>query len=344
MLATTVESRAELRPAIDPTEMVERDLPLTIMRAIARAMAWRDGGFAALGKKERCMLVEIIRCISKDRPSHEIYIRRNTLALRLDYSLATVTRLLARLEELGWIARDQVKSRVEGFQVGSISLTNLAVTWLGFESHPPKAQRRSSVIDACSNSIEEKKEQSCKRQLLQADGHVDNSTRGGKAPTRVKLPASIAWLAEYMSPFGVCKLMKDARGKGLLLEDVTSQCADQIRASRNRFAYIRSLLGLDRDWRFIAAEKEKQDIEAKTMLRAKCELAVDMEALDGRSFLGEDGLVRKVVGRVAMLYTPEEAAKALGLSRGCRPIGEAFVRALREGRIIAWQPSVGCLP
>lgn len=339
MQTTTVEGKAELCQPAHAAEPAEKDLPLTIMRAITRAMAWRDGGFALLEKKDRNMLVEILRCVTKDRPAEEVFVRRDTLAIRLDYSLATVTRLLARLEDQGWILRSQVKSRVEGFQVGAIALTTSAVSWLGFDLPSLKAQRHAPMSDAYRDSIE-KKEQSIQRQLPQTDSPVDNSKNAeAKMPAGVRLPQPLEWLAKHMTPFGVCKLMKCAREKGIRLEDVTSLCGEQIRAATNGFAYVYALLAQDKDWKFIANEKAIATKQKAEAVQLKADLNYALKALDGRSFLGADGFVRKVSGSVALLYTPAEAAKAIGATVGSRPVGEQFLRALEEGALKPWMAS-----
>jgi hypothetical protein len=278
------------------------------------------------------MLVEILRCLSKESPEQEMFVRRETLAIRLGCSLPTITRTLARLESQGWINRDQVKSRIRGFQVGSIALTKKAIMWLGFEPSAQKAQRCSPVIDACSSF----QKQSLQRQLQPAAGSVDKPSKSTTAVGAVRLPQSLAWLTEHISPFGVCKLMKVAREKGLLLEDVTTPCATQIQQAKNGFAYIRKLLGIDRDWHSQRQEADAAVLQATAISVKKAALEERVKNIENQAYLGHDGFVRKVQRGVAVLYDLKEASALLGRNRGVCPIGESFFDAIQDGRLTPW--------
>lgn len=308
----------------------ERDLPQVIVRAIARVMTFRGGFFSRLDRSDRCALIEVVRCISKDRPRDPVFIRRDTLAVRLDCSLATVTRTLARLEELGWIVRDQVKSRIRGFQVGSICLSDEAFKLLGFDTQ--EALRQSPMTDACSISFK----QSLKRQ----PEHVGPSDfPRAKVPAKqgtASLPSSLSWLLSGMTPWAVCKLMSIARSRGVMLEVVTNQCQKQIQAAQNMFAYVKTLLKQDKDWAYIAQQSSTNQ-EAETQKADEHRKWEEQKsALEGKSFIGGDGVVRRVSEGAVTLFSLEEACKPLGMSQGSRPITEAFVQAISDGRLVGW--------
>jgi hypothetical protein len=328
MLATAVDGKAEPCLSQNSDALTERDLPLTISRAITRAMTWRDGQFATLGLAERGMLVEVLRCVPRKQPEEGAFIRRDTLAVRLACSVATVTRILARLEELGWILRDQIKSRARGFQVGSIALTKAAAEWLGLYLPLPTAQRHAPVIDACSSPI-----QSLQRQLPCPASSDDKSSQT-QPGLLGRLPEALRWLAQKVSPFGIFKLMGLARRRGVQLETVTTQCRDQIAAANNGYAYIRGLLAVDKDWSYLAAQDaSKAAAEAKAAeLRATVSHAVD--ALEGQDFIRPDGLVCKVRAGWVSVYTPDEAARSVGVAIGCRPVDSAFVDEVERGEVV----------
>lgn len=331
MLATTFEGRAEPCLSQNPDDSSERDLPLTISRAISRAMTWRDGEFAQLSLAERGMLVEVLRCVSRKQPEKGAFIRRDTLAIRLACSVATVTRVLARLEELGWILRDQVKSRVRGFQVGSIALTKAASTWLGLHLPSPIAQRQAPVSDACRTPL-----QSLQRQLPQAASPVDESTSKPHDTDAARLPEALRWLVEKVTPFGIFKLMGLARQRGLLLEAVTQQCQAQIRSAHNGFAYIQGLLALDKDWAYIAQTQAEKAAAVGEGAQVRDQLAEFAKSLEGRDFVRADGAVCKVRAGWVTVFAAADAISRIAAPMGSRPIDAAFVQGIESGELRSW--------
>jgi len=362
------------------------DLPLSLMRAISRALLWRDGEFSALAERDRLVLAEILRCIPKASPTEPVFVRRNTLAVRLDISLATLTRGMARLQDLGWIVRDQVKSRIRGFQVGSVALTSLAAERLGFGDTHPQAQRCAPLSDACSYS-KENTEQSLERHPAQAPGPVverrlecvvqpitattaeensalevvcavtpaaieltetakldqpdDSVSRASSSKPRIRLPEPLAWLADHMTPAGVCLLMKEARDRGMRLEDVVSQCAEHVRKASNAFAYVRRLLAGDRDWSGAAKQSKEAAEQQAAAARTRLQFESELQALEGACFVGKDGFVRKVMRGMAVFFTPAEARLKVGTSSGARAVSQEFLCAVRDGLLMPWNPESG---
>lgn len=174
---------------------------------------------------------------------------------------------------------------------------------------------------------------------------ADAAASAQRAPHRIALPEPLRWLASHMSAVRVCWLMRQARVRGVLLEDLAEVCRHQIAAAQNAFAYIRALLERDRDWAFArrdhhaqqaaAAEAEERS-EGENGEQAR--LAQRLQHLMGRNFLGEDGLVRRVGAGFAEVFTVPEAAKALGRPLGSRPLSAGFVKALDDGRLQPWSP------
>jgi hypothetical protein len=149
-----------------------------------------------------------------------------------------------------------------------------------------------------------------------------------------------------MSAVRVCWLMRQARVRGVLLEDLAEVCRQQIAAAQNAFAYIRALLERDRDWAFARRDHHAQQAAAaEAEARREGEngeqgrLAQRLQHLVGRNFLGEDGLVRRVGAGFAEVFTVLEAAKPLGRPLGSRPLSAGFLTALDDGRLQPWSPA-----
>lgn len=309
----------------------ERDLPLPIQRACTRVQFWRAGPFEAIGPRDRAVLAEVIRCVDRRRPQQAVYVRRDTLADREGCSVPTITRALARLASLGWIVRDQVKSRIRGFQVGSVELTSEAIAWLGL-LEPSPTLRESPVIDASrSSSIQ------CIHRQPPAAGLVKKHSVKAKPG---ELPDALRWLEHTkVSRSGVFLLMGLARKRGVLLEAVVTLCREQILAARTPFAYIRDLLTLDKDWTRAAqtvlnsraAEVEAQDREAKRCVRQE-----RMAKAAGRWFLApRKRQLLRVEGDIFMTYALGQDGQP-SHTLGARPDVDVVLCAIDEGRLIAW--------
>ena len=309
----------------------ERDLPLPIQRACTRIQFWRAGPFEALGARDRAVLAEVIRCVDRKRPQQAVYVRRDTLADREGCSVPTITRALARLATLGWIVRDQVKSRIRGFQVGSVELTLEAIAWLGL-LEPSPALRESPVIDASSSfNIQ------CIHRQPPAAGAVKKEVRKAKPG---ELPSGLQWLEHAkVSRNGVFLLMGIARKRGLLLETVVGLCREQILAARMPFAYIRDLLALDKDWERAAGSlNESKASEAQEREReAACrERGVRLQNAAGQWWLAPTKRqLLRVEGDLFMTYALLEDGSA-GRAIGTRPDVDVVLRAIEEGRLVAW--------
>lgn len=150
-----------------------------------------------------------------------------------------------------------------------------------------------------------------------------------------------------MTTVRVCWLMRQARLRGVRLEDLAEVCRQQIAAAQNAFAYIRALLESDRDWAWARRDRQaQQGAAAEAEARREGEgaeqarLAQRLQELVGKSFLGNDGLVRRIGAGFAEVFTVPEAAKPLGRSLGSRPLGGGFLAALDDGRLRPWSP--GC--
>lgn len=359
-----------------PLTSPPRDFPPLIQRALAR-ISGRVGILTDLPATQRALLAEFVRSASATTPADAIRVRVASLAAALGCSSRTVARLKAELEHGGWVRRHQNISRRRGAEVADVWLTESALHALGLAGRhsapaqadaatehataalprlaPPasSSQRAPSMADAYIEFQEQPyRGHPAAPQLVQEEAllvpHAVSKTVHAPRPVhRIALPEPLRWLADHMTAVRVCWLMRQARLRGVRLEDLAEVCRQQIAAAQNAFAYIRALLERDRDWAWARRDHQAQQgaaAEAEARREGKgaeqARLAQRLQELVGKSFLGDDGLVRRIGAGFAEVFTLPEAAKALGRSLGSRPLGGGFLAALDDGRLRPWSP--GC--
>lgn len=330
----TLPPRLEL-----PAALAEKDLPATIQRACTRVQFWREGPFAALKARDRAVLAEVVRCVDRKQPALPAFVRRDSLAERESCSVPTITRALSRLAELGWLLRDQVKSRSRGFQVGSVQLTDAAIAWLGLLTPTLNDLCESPVIDASGESGNQCIHRQSTPSELLAKSPENRHSVGRKKSGAV--PDALRWLEQVrISRAGVFMLMGLARRKGLLLETVTTACRTQIEQARQPFAYVRDLLALDRDWGRVVQQQEDEAQLSARQAQAdehRVRLAARLEALEGLWFLSpaKQQLVR-AESAVFRIHEMDAQGRA-GVSLGVAPQAEAILKAIDAGRLVPWR-------
>jgi hypothetical protein len=320
--------------------MLERDLPLSIQRACTRIQFWRAGPFEGLGARDRAVLAEIVRCVDRRQPHQAVHVRRDTLAAREGCSVPTITRALARLVSLGWVKRDQVKSRVRGFQVGSVELTAEAIAWLGllepFEKAPSPPLCESPVIDASGSSGIQ-----CIHRQPPVGGSSEKHPQQPVSKAKPgEIPASLQWLVECnVSRNGVFLLMRLARQRGVLLETVATLCRQQIESARMPFAYLRDLLGRDKDWAWVAQSQVQaaaEQVDDRDREAARDAIAQRLGSLSGRWWLAPTKRqLLRVEGGVFMVYGLGDDGQC-GPLIGAQPDGAGVLGAIDAGRLVPW--------
>lgn len=276
----------------------ERDLPPIICRAMQRVTSMRDGPFADItGLRE--LLCEIVRCADRRFADRPITVHRQTLAIRLDISLATLARRLARLVDLGWLQREQSmhKARQRGFQVAKTLLTRQAINWLGFNDEPDepnKALCGSPLTHACGDSIQSLQEPTAgaltrplagdespstpkpstatSSQQPQGEVNVDLEERSRRAEAKAKgVPADLMPLLAVFEARQVFSLMGIAAktNRRGILRSIWSLNAALIEKARKPFGYVRSLILMDRDWDREAGQGACDQSSTRPSWRAK---------------------------------------------------------------------------
>lgn len=346
------------RPHEDPPQRAAR-LPARIACAIARLMTSIAPWSLQLDSAERELLARLVGLADKHNPAQPIAVGRQTLAERLRCSRATVQRLLLRLEQLGWIERDQIKSRRLGFQVGTITLSQVAVERLFDEPddrceaatqpapgqvqrHPASTTRHGDDVSGLRHALLETGIQCIHRQPrsgLVANPHVDKSAsppsprQQSTKKLMPRIPQALGFLLDVgISPTGLCALMRMAREQGQRLEDIGRAVLHGLRKAKNPFAYLRSLLTHPRDWTALAAHqqrREQAEHEAEQHRRRRANVDAWLASMEGRQVLDRaNGRILQFVGRVALVFVQQDGKH---LPQGGLPISDSTAEALMRG-------------
>lgn len=360
MDATLIARDEPLRAPVDSPPATERGkaLPLRIAQAIARLLTSAQPWAMQLGSAERDLLAKIIGLADRRQPQTPICVSRHTLAERLGVSRATIQRLLQRLQALGWIERDQIKSRRWGFQRGTIALTSQALETLFDDIEPVQAaspQNPPSPPHSSSGDVS-----TVKHALLDTEQCIHRQPQGGFSghqalsdegrtsqpcprPQRPSHQATGRWMPSIppslqgllqagISPAGVCALMREATRLGKRLEhiwDCVQCCAAK---ARNPFAYLRALIQQPRDWLALRQQRDEAALRQQQVSAEQVQQSERMRWLremDGKRLLDGQGRVLIVMGSAIQVMRPD----ASGILRpaGVWPATAERIDALRNG-------------
>jgi hypothetical protein len=238
------------------------DLPPIIQRAICRV---NDPSILQeLNPNLRWALSVLLRRVSALNGKDIFWVKRENFAKLLDASEATVYRILGSLESAGLVQRVAQKRSVEGeFTVGELKLSEGLCELLGLtrETRDEKnlyskrgLYRLSGVKDGLYSN-QENTQFSSKKQSL-ADP-LKNSI------DKRKLPDDLAVLLEHGLTYPqVYKLMGVAGKHGKRLSDVVAVCKAQLQKlyRNDLFAYLRKLIGVEKDFAYV---REREEISKK---------------------------------------------------------------------------------
>lgn len=336
---------ASAEPSPTPSSAPSPRLPDRIAHAIARLLTSIKPWALELQSAERDLLAKIIGLADRREPGQPIAVGRQTLADRLGVSRPTVQRLLSRLEQLGWIERDQVKSRRWGFQTGTINLTTQAVSRL-FDTETVAANDSegadsAQAVSATNHAYQDSGIQCLHRQPRGSLSYPQKgspgqsnewSSKNGR-PWTPRLPESLGGLVkDGISATGICKLMKEARQRGHRLDDIVQAAAEGIRKARNPFAYLRALIHQPRDWSVAMRRREEEVNQTKAesaVVKRRNEAYEWLKGVDGR-MLAEMGSNRtvSVFGRVAILHQTNPDGTRTNL--GAQPLTLEAIEVMRR--------------
>ncbi|MFN3627665.1 MAG: hypothetical protein ACK4S3_07275 [Parvibaculum sp.] len=333
-------------------------LPVRIAQAIARITLLPP---EAMGLVERQVLASVVALSDKSNPAQAIYVRRSTLSSRLGISESQIRRYLCRLQESGWLKREQFISRSKGACVGMLALSERAMQLFAVDNprrpatpaEIPADTRCANLHNALNHSPKIEK---CLRRKDAGDRpFVENSKPSENSPpdaangqarrpapsrdpeiAKRKIPEELRWLAGVMSPFGVFKLMNLAKARKTTLQTVLSVTRDAVAGARNAYAYLAGVLAEERDWglyarrRAAAIEQDRKRQEERD--KAASERSA-LASLDGRAFASpETGRVFEVLGGILSVFSSIDDWRR-GRSAGSRPATGEFLVAITSGRL-----------
>lgn len=300
--------------------------------AIARACSTLDESpvFATLPDGYLRVVARIVKKINLGHLSSPVVASRKTLAKESGKSVETVGRVIAWLEAKGLIQRQQ-KARV-GLRGSSSPIV------------PTKSLLDALLLtqDSLASVQAEKKEKILSPDEASSGVKADGSISGvpkqsfreqprngmfvkidGKA-----IPADLVWLVRQqgLKTSGVLALMKLATMAKQRLSDVVSATRQYLTSLRGGalFAYIRALLGKDKDYTFIVRAEARAGAEDQ----AKRRIDEKRIALLGRQYQTRDGSMIVVVEPGGVL------AQIANGRRACCPMNQQFLDAIDEGRLI----------
>jgi hypothetical protein len=306
-------------------------VPVTYPSVIARACAAIDESpvFRDLPDGYFRVVVRIIKKLSIARPTAPIVASRSTLAAESGKSVETVQRVVKWLEDRGLVRREQ-KARA-GLRGSSSPLIPtkalLDALLLSPDTAPARQEPLSYPQDVTLSDVST--DVSISRVLPLSSPSEDSRRAGAFTQVdHVKIPSDLVWLvtSQGLKATGVLALMRLAKAAKQRLSDVVSTTRRYLEGLRGRelFAYLRALLGKDRDYSWQvqdAAIAQQERIEQERIARKSLEL-------EGRQFRTRDGKVSVTVESSGILTEIRDGRLT------SRPMDKVFVDALDGGRLL----------
>lgn len=305
---------------------MEKLAPTVYPSMIARACSALDESplFRDMPDGYLRVIFRIIKKINLTRLNSPIVASRATIAQESGKSVETVHRVIKWLEDHGLIERAQkARAGLRGSSSPLIPTPKLLDALLLSDSthagKPPvtaPAPRQAHRI-AASNA--------------QAAASVEQHTGQFETFGKLKLPAELGWLVrdQGMQGTGVLQLMKLAKQSRQRLSDVVGATRKYLEKLEGRrlYAYLRTLLGSNRDFRSHAqaASSEALELKQQSYLQEKA------AAFAGQTFQSRDAKLRVTVDACGMLLEERSSRRA------ARPMCQSFIDAIEAGRLIAWR-------
>lgn len=290
-----------------------------------------------LSVSERFALANIIALADKNNPSKSIYIRKANLADRMGTSEPSLRRHLAALQKQGYIARDQFISRAAGAQVGTITLTEMAIGLFFDEAPSPAAQQQTPPArEVLPCSVSSDASEVIPKQCLHSKQRTQDSLDAAKKEAERKLKPELHWLLPYIDVYGIFELMPIARKAGTTLQHVADIVRNGLISARSGYAYLKAVLAQDCDWSYYTRREEKQ--QKQEAVKADQEAVVQRRkgasvALQGKPLLdSKTGRYLVPMGSSALVYLTLEDLR-LNRPSGALPFNDQLLLCIESGRI-----------
>lgn len=347
------------------------NLPWPTLRAAERAVQ-----YPGLMQRARLVLRALARTVDHRHPADKIYARRALLHERATISERTFFRALTDLEEAGLIVRYEHWSThgKAGFNRAYISFTLDAIDALYnngdkrlapggkvAKSYRANNERPWSSADAANgDGCQSSKTQTSVTHVVDCAGRESEPityTHLGAGPATMAeaikedlyqskqerqpgaLPADLQRLLGLgFRKFFVFKLMREARECGKRLSDVVRVAWEHLSQARSPISYLNALLRSSTDFRAMAQHREFRDSQNKAAQRDRVQQAEFTRALANKCFVDARHKRRFEVssdGAVVSIHEPGQPVRSAGGAWH-----ETFVRALRQGHVIAQHDSL----
>lgn len=270
------------------------------------------------------VILRIVKKINLKRLSSPIVASRATLANESGKSVETVHRVVRWLEERGLVERQQrARTDLRGSSSPLIPTKRLLNALLLSktarvnvdEAYAGKGTKASPGDEASTaNKSQGQEEHQRTHSLFERVG-------------KVWLPRELVWLVKEqgMNCSGVLHLMKLASQVNKRLSTVVIATRKYLEGLQGRelYAYLRTLLGKDRDFEFQATEEARGAAEAqeREYLKQKA------QDLVGRTFQSRDQTLLVTVVDSGMLVETRNGQRA------ARPFCRSFLEAIEAGRL-----------
>lgn len=293
-----------------------RDFPPVIQRAVTRVM----NPALDLTPAERVALAALVaRAEAKDGRS-AFWVRRINFGEMFARAERTISAWLAALEDKGWIAKQQDRTRWGSFQCLTVHLTQEAAAYLGLlVTSDLSTTFRKKAAGGYRN---QGKQQSFGDTSPLGDGAVTaEDRRGGNA----KVPADCACLLDLgLKPGEIFWLMGEARKRHKRLGEVVAVRADALRGARSPIAMLRGFLSDAVDYTAVLKhQKLDQELETARQIQGRA-----MEATK-KAYAGATVMARNGQDRVRIWS--DGAASLLGLQQGIwRDLGGIVGESLKS--------------
>ena len=242
------------------------------------------------------VLLRVVKKIDVCTPTKPIFARRDTLASESGKSCETVGRALRWLEENGFINRIQVTRKFLRGSDSHIHPTRKLIDALGFghqKTMPTEQESKTPPVKNDGSLSALHKPINIHKQSLEPVDKSDSKSNpfiriGGKS-----VPKDLAWLVEEnrLKVTAVLCLMRLAKQGGKMLSDVVAvsrECLLRLHG-HNLFAYLRTLIQQNKDFKFIREQQTAKNDETLLAQRHKELLARKAQEWAGRVFKSRKG-------------------------------------------------------
>lgn len=286
--------------------------PQAIRDAICRAL---DPAFPVpLSPTGRWALSILLRRVEARNGQADFWVKRVNFSELVDRCDKTVTNWLNELENAGLIVREQARSTWGAFRCLTVRLTEFAV--------------KALQLDCPLEYFAPRKKTSHVLTTLQS-----KETTVGLADAKSgELPNDLKPLEEQgMTRNAVFKLMGVASKTGVRLSDVMAACGHNIAKATHKYAYIRRLIGLPKDFAAVAAQAAAEQQGVAEEVAQKTELRDAWARLEGKRVPWR-GMVVRVDGYMRPCEVYQDAEDGKPIFKGCLA-GDALVKFILKAEL-----------